>query len=161
MNRFLLVLLASFLLAVLVSGCSAARRQGVAQGLDQGLNILTDVVDPAYEGAVEVCDWTEGEVIRSHERDELEAARAQMLEVRAMCDGIFSGFEAAREAQQAARLAADALEDDRATALEALGAARAAQEAYEAVRSSIEAFRAWRAQHELTPPHRRQEESES
>jgi hypothetical protein len=49
--------------------------------------VATDIVDPAYDGAVEVCDWTEGEIIRQHAPEDGEAAAAAMREARAMCDG--------------------------------------------------------------------------
>jgi hypothetical protein len=144
------ILLALFL--VLVTGCSAAHRAGVARGLDQGLNVATDIVDPAYHGAVEVCDWTEGEIVRRHAPDDGEAAAAAMREARAMCDGLFASFEAARGAQATARQLAAMLRDDRATELEALAAAREAQEAYGAVKDAMADFRAWRAERSLMPP---------
>ena len=95
---------------VSLAACGGGISEGRAEGMHDVLNVVTDVVDPLYEGAVGTCDATEGYVIQAAESR--QEAESDIAEIRGICDRIFAGFESVRAAQRAARSAVDALRAD-------------------------------------------------
>ena len=74
--------------------------------MHQGLNAVTDIVDPAYSAAISACDSAERYVIAREDTDERETA--DIAAIRAECDRVFGSFESVRLLQLTAREAIDA-----------------------------------------------------
>lgn len=96
------------LVLIFAFACSAVQRARVNTGIQEGMNVTTDVVDPVYDLAVVSCDAAEGIAIDRH--DEADAAEAEVLRIREECDKIFETLEAVRAAQATLRSTADAYE---------------------------------------------------
>ena len=94
------------LLLIFAFGCAVAARTRVNTGVQEGMNITTDIVDPVYELAVISCDAAEGIAIERH--DEADAAEAEVLRIREECDKIFESIETVRTLQSALRATGDA-----------------------------------------------------
>jgi hypothetical protein len=137
--------IAALLALCLLAGCGSA--QHTANGIDEALNTVTDVVDPAYELSVRTCDRVEGEIIAAHRPEEVAQAREALRAAREACDVLVEAFEAVRDAQTLGRAAADAFrrgEITEAALAEALAAtasaaasAKAAWEAFQLVLGRI------------------------
>lgn len=118
---------------IFLGSCGGSISESKAADMHQGLNMITDVVDPLYEAAVIGCDSTEKVIVlRTSTREEDER---DLAEVRNVCDRTFHAFEAIRQAQVVARAAvstarAQSTQEAFAPAIEAMAAlARAIENA--------------------------------
>lgn len=93
-----------FIPFALLFGCASFNLQ--PRGMHQGLNAVTDIVDPAYSAAISACDSAERYVIAREDTDEQETH--DIAAIRTECDRVFGSFEAVRLLQLAAREAVDA-----------------------------------------------------
>lgn len=97
-----LVVLALAVLCEQGCGNAEARVRGA-------LNVSAPPIDAAYGFAMEACILREETIAQAAEKGALtvEAARAQLVPVRARCDRARQGFELLRNAHDAARAAVD------------------------------------------------------
>jgi hypothetical protein len=133
----LCILLAGAL--VTTSGCAAG-----APAIHQGLNAVTDLVDPGYQAAVIECDLQEGEIIASYPPEDADAADVALAALRVRCDVAFASFQGVRAAQLLVRAALDAKEDGRATVQDVLRSLDELREAVTTSRQFVDAIRAVR-----------------
>lgn len=97
-------------LSILFIGCGQFAA-GQAHGLNVVLNELSDVVNPSYDLAIQVCEAKE-QVIELRQGTTLEEDQAALREVRTRCDAIFNAFNKVREAQLDARTLAQRAEEN-------------------------------------------------
>lgn len=90
---------------LLLSGLAACGASGPTR---RAISAITAVADPAYAELLSRCDAAEGLAIEAS-KTKAEAV-ARVAEVRKPCNLAAEAFEAAREAQLAADIAADALD---------------------------------------------------
>lgn len=107
-----------------------------ARGVHEGLNVLTDVVDPSYALAFGACDARESVVIARGGTTEAED-RAALEQIRSQCGRIYTGFETVRQAQLVAREAADLASNDAELLPAALAAFENVKHAWEALRAVL------------------------
>lgn len=142
--------IAALALASLLHGCGSA--QSTANGIDETLNAITDVADPAYELAVRTCDRVEGEIIDRFDAEEGDQAAQAMRVVRFTCDGMIEAFEAVREAQAAARRVADQFRAGEVTETELVEASAATARAAARAKAAYDAFVAATSREATDPP---------
>ncbi len=101
-------------LLVLVAACSIT--QARARGINDALNVITDVADPSYGMAVTTCDARARQIIdrQGTTQEEDEAAFSQL---QSRCNATFEAFQTIRELQQAARAAVQAATEGNSDAL--------------------------------------------
>jgi len=101
-------------LLVLVAACSIT--QARARGINDALNVITDVADPSYGMAVTTCDARAQQIIdradTTQEQDESDFERLQNR-----CNATFEAFQTIRELQQAARAAVESATEGNSDAL--------------------------------------------
>ncbi len=110
-------------LLVLVAACSIT--QARAKGINDALNVVTDVADPSYGMAVTTCDARAQQIV-DREGSTREQDEADFEQLQARCNATFEAFQTIRELQQAARAAvasategnSDALQDAQRLLLE-------------------------------------------
>lgn len=93
-------------LACIVGGSAAAGCGAGPAEQHARLNALTDIADPTYEQAVELCDRLRDRIVARADSTEAED-RADMQSVHDVCDPMVAGFEALRGSQVTARAAID------------------------------------------------------
>lgn len=123
----LIVLLAALAVFLAIPGCGAAQRADASRALDESLNTITDVVDPAYALLVQTCE-ARGQAIVDRQGTSYEQDVAAHNLLRRRCTLADDHMQAVRKAQAAARDAAAAFRSgdvDYSAAIEALADLRA------------------------------------
>ena len=101
-------------LVCLVAACSIT--QARAKGINDALNVITDVADPAYGMAVTTCD-ARGQQIVDRQGTTREEDERDFEELRTRCMATFEAFQSIRDLQQAARAAVTAATEGNSDAL--------------------------------------------
>lgn len=128
------------LVVLLCAGCGATARADAARSLHEGLNLVTDAVDPSYELAVESCDARAAVIVAREGTTAAQDAEA-MAQVRERCEIVFARFEEIRTAQAAARGAASAFESGDLDFAAALAAVSEVRRLWGLVQAAIERHR--------------------
>lgn len=100
----MLIVAMLFIAQALLSGCAPSQAQLRAQGAHEVLNTVTDIANPSYDLAIELCDARELVIIQ-RQGTTREQDRADFAATREICDRVFQGFRALRELQLASRAA--------------------------------------------------------
>lgn len=100
--------------------------------MHDGLNSVTDIVDPAYAASITACDIAERLAIQQNHSD----MPAEITAIRSDCDHVFAAFEAVRLLQLAARDAIDAA-DHGGPLAPAIAALARLQEAIQVIVQSV------------------------
>lgn len=87
-----------------VHGCTSAFSQQTAETT---LNVMAEVIDPAYAAATDMCLGKQTSVVKTLEAQQITPAQAQALigAIRADCDRVEAHFERIRQLHEAAKLA--------------------------------------------------------